>query len=334
MKVRNAPPPEYAFGYRNPPPSGNAINGLGERTPRRASQVFHNADPDRAIAWQGLDDFFMCLNPWQVVRHRLINKFQLRRERGPVARRRRDRGPEENAAWVKEAARAAGASLVGITGVRDSDVFEGRRAPYPRAICLGLPMRRDEMLHAPEPRAAAEVMRAYRQIAVVAMRLARAVRRRGFPAKAYGDPNATHILHIPLAVRAGLGQLGKHGSMISREHGSNFRLAAVLTDMPLAEDAPRDIGVDDVCVHCRRCVLDCPPDAIHEEKQWVRGEKRWYVDFDKCVPYFTKTYGCGICIEVCPWSEPGRGETLSDLMLAKRARSGRKRSDPSNSDPS
>ena len=45
------------------------------------------------------------------------------------------------------------------------------------------------------------------------------------------------------------------------------------------------------------------------------------MDFDKCVPYFTKTYGCAICIEVCPWSEPGKGEKLSDLMLAKRARS-------------
>ena len=163
-------------------------------------------------------------------------------------------------------------------------------------------------------------MRAYRRIALIAMRLGRRIRARGFPAKAYGDPNATDILHIPLAVRAGLGQLGKHGSMISREHGSNFRLAAVLTDMPLALDAPRDIGVDDVCTHCRRCVIDCPPDAIYEEKQWIRGERRWYVDFDKCVPYFTKTYGCGICIEVCPWSEPGRGEKLSDLMLAKRER--------------
>jgi len=155
---------------------------------------------------------------------------------------------------------------------------------------------------------------------LIAMRVGRGLRSRGFPAKADGDPNATDILHIPLAVRAGLGQLGKHGSMISREHGSNFRLAAVLTDMPLAPDAPEDIGVDDVCTHCRRCVIDCPPDAIHEEKQWIRGEQRWYVDFDKGVPYFTKTYGCAICIEVCPWSEPGRGQTLSDLMLAKRER--------------
>jgi epoxyqueuosine reductase QueG len=143
----------------------------------------------------------------------------------------------------------------------------------------------------------------------------------GWPARAYGNPNCTDILHIPLAIGAGLGQLGKHGSMISEEHGSNFRLAAVLTDVPLAADDQVDLGVDDLCQVCRRCVDDCPPRAIFEEKQLVRGERKWYVDFDRCVPYFTKTYGCSICIEVCPWSEPGRGPALSRRLLARRQRS-------------
>lgn len=48
------------------------------------------------------------------------------------------------------------------------------------------------------------------------------------------------------------------------------------------------------------------------------GEAAWYVDFDKCVPYFAENSGCAICIEVCPWSEPGRGFTLSERLLAKR----------------
>jgi len=141
--------------------------------------------------------------------------------------------------------------------------------------------------------------------------------------RAYGNPNSTDILMIPLAVRAGLGELGKHGSMISVEHGSNCRLAAVLTDLPLALDRPVDIGVDDVCTVCRRCVDDCPPRAIFEERQLVRGERKWYVDFDKCIPYSVKTYGCAICIEVCPWSEPGKGPGLSARVLERRrARAG------------
>ena len=55
-----------------------------------------------------------------------------------------------------------------------------------------------------------------------------------------------------------------------------------------------------------------------QTKQWVRGDKKWYVDFDRCVPYFSSTYGCGICLEVCPWSEPGRGPRLSEKLLKLR----------------
>ena len=84
-------------------------------------------------------------------------------------------------------------------------------------------------------------------------------------------------------------------------------------------DAPVDIGVEDLCATCRRCTLDCPPQAISDTKTLVRGTEKWYVDFDRCAPYFSETGGCAICIEVCPWSEPGRGPKLSETLLAKRA---------------
>ena len=54
------------------------------------------------------------------------------------------------------------------------------------------------------------------------------------------------------------------------------------------------------------------------ELSMIRGEKRWYVDFDKCIPYFVKTHGCAICIEVCPWSRPGQGPKLVEKLMAKR----------------
>lgn len=77
--------------------------------------------------------------------------------------------------------------------------------------------------------------------------------------------------------------------------------------LPLAVDQPRDIGDDDLWAHCRICETNCPPQALFPEKQLVHGERRWYVTFDKCVPYFAETRGCGICIEVCPWSTPRKG---------------------------
>ena len=317
VKPNNPPDTTYAFGYRKPPVSGNRVNGHGEEVFRRATPVFHNGTGE-TIPWQALDDFFSMINPWSVVRHMLANTWQLRRQDGPHASEKTSAEPHDMAARMKERARALGADIVGITEVTEQALYEGMTAPYPNAICIGQRMDREEMRHVPQERAAVEVMRTYRTVSRIAIELAETIRAMGWPAKAYGNPNSTEILHIPLAVAAGLGELGKHGSLISEEFGSNVRLAAVLTDLPMSFDAPRDLGVEDVCLNCRRCVIDCPPDAIHEEKQWVRGQRKWYVDFDACVPYFVKTFGCAICIEVCPWSEPGRGPAISQRVLAKR----------------
>jgi len=319
VRLTDVPAPEYAFGYRVPPRSGNEINGLGDPKRQQAQQVFHSAG-DVRLDWQALDDFFGLISSWRVLWHVITNAWQLRNCDGPVAATKR---PVEDrramAAKIKEMARGFGAELVGISQVTNDVVYEGRSISFRYAVCLGLSMDRTETQHVPHVRAAVEVMRAYREASRIAIRLARDIRKMGWPARAYGNPNSTDILHIPLAINAGIGQLGKHGSMINETLGSNFRLAAVLTDLPLACDEPVDIGVDDLCLQCRRCVIDCPPDAIFDHKQLVRGVEKWYVDFDKCIPYFTKTHGCAICIEVCPWSVPGRGPALSRKLLAKRA---------------
>ena len=324
IKPLDPPVPEYAFGYKKPPRPGNEINGLGETQKRRATHVFHSGGRDH-LEWQALDDFFGMINPWSVVTHVLRNAWQLRNKDGRVAAIRREvADTQAMSTEIKQIAKDLGAELVGITQINDDALYEGHSTPHENAICIGLSMNLEEMQHVPHDRAAVEVMRVYRIVSRIAIRLAKRIRKMGYPAKAYGNPNSTDILHIPLAVNAGLGELGKHGSMISKEYGSNFRLAAVLTDLPLSYDEPVDIGVQDLCLGCRRCVVDCPPDAIDDEKQYVRGEKRWYVDFDKCIPYFVKTHGCAICIEVCPWSRPGQGETLSRTLLAKRQHKGRR----------
>ena len=108
--------------------------------------------------------------------------------------------------------------------------------------------------------------------------------------------------------------------IINRRLGSSFRLASVLTDLPL-RPTPADIfGADDFCVRCRVCADACPPDAIFDAKQLVRGDDKWYVDFDNCLPYFNETMGCGICMAVCPWSRPGVADNLVAKMATRRAR--------------
>ena len=125
------------------------------------------------------------------------------------------------------------------------------------------------------------------------------------------------VLMIPAAIEAGLGELGKHGSMIHREFGSNFRLSMVLTDLPLDADAPDILGADLFCTHCQVCANACPPDVIYREKQMVRGETKWYVDFDQCIPYFVDHQTCGICLVVCPWSRPGAAGNLVAKMAQR-----------------
>ena len=43
MKLKIKAPKESVFEYREPSVSGNAINGLGETEPRRASYVIHSS---------------------------------------------------------------------------------------------------------------------------------------------------------------------------------------------------------------------------------------------------------------------------------------------------
>lgn len=333
MRPHDPPPATPTFRYRKPPESGNAINGLGEAARKRPRKVFHRlpiGDPNQEpAAWKALDFHFNMINgidaPYfglGTLRHVVLNRWQLRRADGPVAPARVEvNDPAAMAERIRGDIEAGyDKALVGFARVTEDAVYDGESVPYEYAVCIGMPMDRDEMSHVPHARSNTEVMRTYREVSKIAVETSERIRAMGWPAKAYGETKSTEVLHIPLAIQAGLGQLGKHGSMICREYGSNFRLATVLTDLPLAVGAAVDIGVDDLCVGCRRCTIDCPPQAIFDRKQLVRGVEKWYVDFDRCVHYFAETGGCAICLEVCPWSEPGRGAQLSKTLLAKRGR--------------
>jgi epoxyqueuosine reductase len=77
-----------------------------------------------------------------------------------------------------------------------------------------------------------EVTRQYAGGTRVAKCLANWPRRGGQDAFPHGGPMAGSFVLIPAAIEAGLGELGKHGSMIHHRLGSNFRLACALTNAP------------------------------------------------------------------------------------------------------
>jgi len=321
MKLKvEAPPAKYPFVFKNVPKSGNDVNGLGVAEKFRPHQVFHNTGRGagrKPIDWAAMDTFFNLSKPWSMFSANMLTWWERRNAAGPVTGETIEvTDPQAMSEQIKAKAKEFGADLAGITLYQEDIQYEGRSWPYKYAICIGNTMNIDEVEHTPSERSSAEIVKAYRRGSKSANKIAKYIRSMGWQAEAFG--NGEDIMMIPMAIKAGIGQLGKHGSMISKEHGPNFRISLILTDMPMALDEPTDIGVDDFCTKCQVCTNACPPGAISDQKQIVRGFEKWYVDFDKCVPYFALTHGCGICLAICPWTEPGRGNTISEKMLKRR----------------
>ena len=305
-----------------PEVSGNEINGHGETRPRRPSPVYWHYHGD--LPHKALQDYYLR----QFDDKPELQDFHLKYGgRGAKAPPAKPETPTQDSAenWtrlVKAHALENEADLVGVAAVDQEWVFEGYEVREPWVIVVGVAMDHAELAKAPAIESPTEVMRQYNRGTRAARSIANFVQGHGHAARPHGGPMAGPMLLIPPAVLCGMGELGKHGSLINRHYGSSFRLAGVLTDLPLIADAPDIFGADDFCAGCRICANACPPDAIHAEKQVVRGMRKWYVDFDKCIPYFNDTQGCGICIAACPWSTPGRAPRLAEKMTARRARKG------------
>lgn len=317
MKLEEYPSTDYAFEVRNPPVSGNVINGLGETEPRPASPIFHTWKFGHPMG--KLEFLFQGIRTQGEWIALLKRQWNTRRFTGEVAP---EKVPVDDAAAMTEQIKALalefGSCMVGIAPLTDDMLTEDLpldASEHPYIISFGVQMDRDAALEAPSEHAALTIQAEYRGTDIISAKIAQHIRDMGWEAQA-----AIHgFLQIPAAVEAGLGQLGKHGSLISKDLGSMFRLGAVATNLPLVLDAPEDIGVDEFCTRCQSCTTNCPPNAIFDTKQMVRGRERWYVDFDTCIPYFVENHGCGICIGVCPWSDVGRGEAFSLKIMAKKA---------------
>ncbi|MDZ7698833.1 MAG: reductive dehalogenase domain-containing protein [Deltaproteobacteria bacterium] len=132
--------------------------------------------------------------------------------------------------------------------------------------------------------------------------------------KAVAEHNRHYdLLMVPLAVDAGLGELGRQGYLIADKYGPRVRLFAVQTDMPLIPDSPIDLGAERFCEACLKCTESCPSKSIPVEKTVNRGMLRWKLNEETCFDYWGKIgTDCCVCMAVCPFSRPNR--TLHKLV--------------------
>jgi len=193
-----------------------------------------------------------------------------------------------------------GANTVGIAeynpNIRFSDSSELKLS---NVIVFSMTMAYDYMVDI-GPKSQAEVHRVYHLLDDIGVRVSQQIGAYGYQTRT--QPNIADFPLPAYAWLAGLGELGKHGSLISPELGSSFRLGGIATDMPLIVDGPQDYGIDEICNNCQICSRFCPGDAIKHEKRTVNGVERWHVDTPACEPYFFRMHGCKICLSVCPYN--------------------------------
>jgi epoxyqueuosine reductase len=299
--------------------SGNPINGVGETTPRRPSPFFWHP-PDKH-PWGGLqivarENSRKC--PGSASAFQAAYSYP---ELIPVADIRNQAPAEQLSAELTQFALAHEADDVGIAAMDPLYVFEGYTIEEPWVIVLALAHNYERLKEVPSDETngvgVCDVGDQYAKGTRSSYALANWIRSQGYRADPYPGPSAGALALIPPAIAAGLGELGKHGSLISRHFGSGVRLAGVATDMPLVATAPDRFGANEFCATCQVCTNACPPGAILPQKQMVRGVERWYVDFDKCIPYFAEAASCGICIAECPWTRPSVRPKLLATMVRR-----------------
>ena len=123
-----------------------------------------------------------------------------------------------------------------------------------------------------------------------------------------GFVDSAPVLERSWARRSGIGWIGKNGNLITKQNGSFFFIATLITDLELDYDDPY---AKDFCGSCTRCIDACPTDAILPNK---------VVDGSRCISYFTIElkemllpeemsnkfdnwmFGCDTCQDVCPWN--------------------------------
>lgn len=119
--------------------------------------------------------------------------------------------------------------------------------------------------------------------------------------------DSTPLLERALAVRAGLGIIGKNRMLVNPRLGPQIFLGEIVTNIELDPDKP----LKDSCPNCGKCVAACPTGALKQDGSF---------DATKCISYLTieantdvpaelapkignHLFGCAECLMACPYQQ-------------------------------
>ena len=225
--------------------------------------------------------------------------------------------PDANADDLKALAYHLGGDMVGVCAVPTYACYSHRGDgtpidPYHRnAIVILLDQGYETMEGASGDDwvSGAQSMRAYMRGAQIAGIMAAHIRSLGYGARSQTNRDSD-VLHIPLVLKAGLGELSRIGELVLNPFvGPRFKSVVVTTDMPITADRHVDFGLQDFCNKCTKCARECPCGAISfGDKIMFNGAEMWKPDVEKCTKYRLgnqKGAACGRCMKTCPYNIEG-----------------------------
>ena len=207
---------------------------------------------------------------------------------------------------------------VNLWGVADLQNLSAPSDPaghaFPFAVSFAIPMNPQIMAgiqQGPNQEYADAYTRVNNRINTLATALAAEIRNRGAQALPLAASDRTDKVNIKgafphktAATRAGLGWIGRHCQLITRQFGSWVRLGTIFTDMAL----PCGTAMEkNLCGRCMRCVEECPAQALKGAKWYPGLPREEILDVRACDQWKKKYYYqyhkghvCGICSAVCP----------------------------------
>lgn len=214
---------------------------------------------------------------------------------------------------VRNLALLYGASEVGIAPYDASYYYthKGRRDEQygleitdqlPFTIVFAVEMDYDLFMQSPSVLESVAVTKGYLDAGMIGLVLTYFIKSLGYEARNHMDGNYQMVM--PLAAKkAGLGDIGRNGLLISDTHGSRVRLGAVSTNLPLILSPEGTLDIRNFCNACKRCANSCPSKAIDKSTQ-IDAHYKWQIAQENCYGKWQE-FGsdCGLCIARCPFSQ-------------------------------